>query len=171
MLGEAERPTFENALNGDRTYRHKRLTPRTKLTKADEFTRRLFDNFLGVTPNGSAVAVLESVGANDLAAIVKQRARDKQPARRALVEALADARKKLEARQERLYRDKLAPLIFAVGATGELSAGLAAKLLTADELLTRYPELTLSKEEREGTFFVVGDLILVVYATTEYYSR
>jgi hypothetical protein len=171
VLGESERPAFENALNGDRTYRHKRLPPRTKLTKADEFARRLFDDFLGVAPNGSAVAVLEAVGANDLAAVVKQRARDKQSARRALVEALADAKKKLEARREQLSRDKLAPLVFAVGATGELPAGLAAKSLTADELLARYPELTLSKEERDGTFFVVGDLILAVYATTEYYSR
>ncbi len=62
----------------ERVYRHRRLSPRTRLTKADEFMKRLSDDFLGVAPNGSAVATLEAVGAADLATIVRDRAADKQ---------------------------------------------------------------------------------------------
>ncbi len=32
-------------------------------------------------------------------------------------------------------------------------------------------DLALSKDEREGTFFELGDTILSVYAKTEYFSR
>jgi hypothetical protein len=34
-----------------------------------------------------------------------------------------------------------------------------------------YPELALSMDEQEGTFFEMGDTILSVYAKTEYFSR
>ena len=44
-------------------------------------------------------------------------------------------------------------------------------VLSAEQLEANYPELVLSKDEKEGTFFEVGDTILSVYATTEYFSR
>ncbi len=168
---QVEKPTFEGALAGDRTYRHKQLSAKTKVTKVDELMKQLFDDFLGVKPNGSAVAVLEEVGAKDLAKIVKDRAKGKQPGRQAFAESLQDAKKKLEARQEQLFREKLSPLVFYVGATGLLPDELDAKALTADQVTAKYPELALSKDEKEGTFFEIGDTILTVYAKTEYFSR
>jgi hypothetical protein len=38
-------------------------------------------------------------------------------------------------------------------------------------LQAKYPDLSLSKDETEGTFFEVGDAILSVYAKREYFSR
>ena len=52
------------------------------LVFAEQF-KDLFDDFLGLRPNGKAVKVLESVGADKLAAVVKDRAKGKQPARKA----------------------------------------------------------------------------------------
>ncbi len=171
VLGGSDQPTFAGAAAGERTYRHRPLPPRTKLTKADEFMKRLFDDFLGVAPTGAAAAVLEAVGANDLAAIVRDRAQGKQPARRTLVEALADAHRKLEARQEQVYREKLAPLVFHVGATGRPPDGLDARPLTAAQVTAKYPDLSLAKGEKEGMFFELGGALLTVYPKTEYYSR
>jgi Mg-chelatase subunit ChlD len=168
---QVDKPKFEDALNGDWTYRHKQLSAKTKVTKVDELMKRMFDDFLGLQANGSAASVLEEVGAKDLAKIVKERAKGKQPGRKAFVEALADARKKLEARQEAIFREKLAPLVFYVGATGLLPDEVEAKALTADQVTAKYPELALSKDEKEGTFFEIGDTILTVYAKTEYFSR
>lgn len=166
-----EKPTFEEVLDGDVTYKHKTLSSRTKVTKVDEFMKTLFDDFLGLKGNGAAVKVLESVKADKLAAIVKERAKGKQPARKAFVEALADARKKLDARSDDLFREKLSPLVFYVGATGLLPDEADAKALSAEQLMAKYPELALSKDEKEGTFFELGDTILSVYAKTEYFSR
>jgi Mg-chelatase subunit ChlD len=166
-----EKPTFEDVLDGNVTYKHKALSAKTKVTKVDEFMKNLFDDFLGLRPNGSAVKVLESVGADKLAAIVKDRAKGKQPARKAFVEALADARKKLDARSDALFAEKLSALVFYVGATGLLPDEVDAKAVSADVLAQKYPELAFSKDEKEGTFFEVGDTILSVYAKTEYFSR
>jgi hypothetical protein len=117
------------------------------------------------------VKVLEEVGADKLAAIVKDRAKGKQPGRRAFVEALTDAKKKLEARSEEVFTKKLSPLVFYVGATGLLPDEIDAKAQSADALAQKYPELAFSKDEKEGTFFELGDTILSVYAKTEYFSR
>jgi Mg-chelatase subunit ChlD len=166
-----EKPAFEDVLDGNVTYKHKTLSAKTKVTKVDDFMKALFDDFLGLRPNGSVVKVLESVGADKLAAIVKDRAKGKQPARKAFVEALADARKKLDARTDALFAEKLSALVFYVGATGLLPDEIDAKAVAADTLQQKYPELALSKDEKEGTFFEVGDTIISVYAKTEYFSR
>jgi hypothetical protein len=166
-----DKPAFEDLLDGDVTYKHKALSAKTKVTKVDEFMKNLFDDFLGLRPNGFAVKVLESVGADKLAAIVKERGKGKQPARKAFVEALADARKKLDARSEALFAEKLSALVFYVGATGLLPDEVEAKAVSADVLAQKYPELAFSKDEKEGTFFEVGDTIISVYAKTEYFSR
>lgn len=166
-----EKPAFEDTLDGNVTYKHKTLSAKTKVTKVDDFMKALFDDFLGLRNNGSAVKVLESVGADKLAAIVKDRAKGKQPAKKAFVEALADARKKLDARSDALFAEKLSALVFYVGATGLLPDELDAKAVSADVLAQKYPDLAFSKDEKEGTFFEVGDTIISVYAKTEYFSR
>ena len=166
-----DKPAFEDVLDGNVTYKHKVLSAKTKVTKVDDFMKGLFDDFLGLRPNGSVVKILEGVGADKLAAIVKDRAKGKQPARKAFVEALADARKKLDARSDALFAEKLSALVFYVGATGLLPDEVEAKAQSADALGGKYPELAFSKDEKEGTFFEVGDTILSVYAKTEYFSR
>jgi hypothetical protein len=166
-----EKPAFEDVLNGDVTYKHKALSAKTKVTKVDEFMRNLFDDFLGLRPNGSATKVLEAVGADKLAAILKDRGKGKQPAKKAFVEALADAKKKLDARSDALFAEKLSALVFYVGSTGLLPDEMEAKAVSADVLAQKYPELAFSKDEKEGTFFEVGDTIISVYAKTEYFSR
>ncbi len=166
-----DKPAFEDVLDGNVTYKHKVLSAKTKVTKVDDFMKGLFDDFLGLRPNGSVVKILEGVGADKLAAIVKDRAKGKQPARKAFVEALADARKKLDDRSDALFAEKLSALVFYVGATGLLPDEVEAKAQSADALSGKYPELAFSKDEKEGTFFEVGDTILSVYAKTEYFSR
>ena len=59
--------------------------------------------------------------------------------------------------------EKLSGLVFYVGATGLLPDEIDAKALSADALQQKYPELALSKDEKEGTFFEVGDTIISVY--------
>jgi Mg-chelatase subunit ChlD len=171
-----EKPAFEDVLDGNVTYRHKQLSAKTKVTKVDEFMKGLFDDFLGVKATGQAVKVLEAVGADKLAAVVRGRARraggvNPPVGRKEFVAALADAKKKLDARSDDVFRERLSPLVFYVGATGLLPDEVDAKALSAEQLMAKYPELALSKDEKEGTFFELGDTILSVYAKPEYFSR
>ncbi len=86
------------------------------------------------------------------------------------VAALTEGNKKLEGYADVVYREQVSPLVFYVGSTGLIPDELDANGLTADELSAKYPDLNLSKDEREGMFFEVGDYILSVYAKNEYYS-
>ena len=58
-----------------------------------------------------------------------------------------------------LFAEKLSALVFYVGATGLLPDEVEAKAQSADVLAGKYPDLAFSKDEKEGTFFEVGDTI------------
>ncbi len=165
-----DKPKFEDCLEGVK-YGPKALSARTKITPVDTFMKGLFDDFLGLAPNGSAVKVLEEVGAKDLAAIVKERGKGKQPTREAFVKALADAGKKVDAAADALFEEKVSPLVFYIGSTGTLPDEIEAKAQTAEQIVAKHPDLSPSKDEQEGLFYEVGNTIITVFAKTEYFSR
>ncbi len=166
-----DKPKFEDALDGNWVYGFKTLSARVKVTKVDELMKEYFDEFLGLKATGVTIKMLDGVGAKDLAKMVGERLKGKQPDRKAFVAALTDARKKLEAKQEELFRDRLQSLVFYIGSTGLLPDEVAVKAQSADQISNKYPDLALSKDEREGTFFEIGDVLLTVYAKTEDFSR
>lgn len=166
-----DKPTFEHFLDGDVTVRHKQLSARTKITAVDEFMRRIFDDFLGLTNNGVVSGILKRVSATDLMKALQEKHKGKKVSRSDYVAALSDARRKLDTAAEDIYQEKVSPLVFYVGSTGVLPDEMDAKALTAEQLTAKYPDLALSKDEQEGMFFEIGDTILSVYAKNEYFSR
>ncbi len=166
-----DKPTFENFLDGDVTVRHKQLSARTKITAVDEFMRRVFDDFLGLTNNGVVNGILKRVGVTDLLKVLQEKHKGKKVTRADYVAALTDARRKLDAYAEDIYQEKVSPLVFYIGSTGVLPDEMDTKALTTEQLTAKYPELALSKDEQEGMFFEIGETILTVYAKNEYFSR
>jgi hypothetical protein len=166
----ARKPTADLALDDSVRLVPKELSPRARVTRADEFMRRIVDDFLGLHDNGSVDAILARVGAEALRRLLRERWEDAEVGREELIEAMAAARGKLEAYAERLYREKVAPLVFYIGSTGLLPDEMAAKAQTAEELEEKYPHLQFSRQEREGTFFEVGDTVIGVYPRREYFS-
>jgi Mg-chelatase subunit ChlD len=165
-----DKAKFEDCLEGVR-YQHKTLSARTKVTQIDNFMKRLFDDFLGLAPNGSAVKILQSVGANDLAAIVEARGKGTQPTRAAFVKALAAAGKALDRAADELFNERVSPLVFYIGSTGTLPDEIDTKAQTADQIVAKYPDLSPSKDESDGMFYEIGNTILTVFAKMEYFSR
>jgi hypothetical protein len=164
-------PTCDLTVEGGVRWAHKPLSPRVRLTGADELMQRLYDDYLGIDYNGSVAAVLAKVGADGLRRLLLERRNGGTVGRDEMVEAIRPALTRLKDYSERLYREKVSPLVFYVGTTGLLPDGLNAKAETAEELRDRHPHLHLTADEREGTFFEVGDTVLSVYAVNEYYSR
>ncbi len=88
-----------------------------------------------------------------------------------MVAALTTANKKLEQYAENIYQDKISPLVFYIGCNGVLPERMKVKPMTAEEAAAKYQNLQFSKDEQQGSFFVVGDSIISIYAKTEYYSK
>jgi hypothetical protein len=165
------RPTCDLALSESVRFGHKELSARRRVTGADSFMRPLFDDFLGIEYNGSVAAVLARAGADGLRRLLQERRNGGPVGRHELVDALGAAQARIRAYSERLYRERVCPLVFYVGSTGLLPDDLDTKAETAAELRARYPTLQFSAAEQEGTFFEVGDTIISVYAVNEYFSR
>ena len=166
-----KKPTFEIAFQKNLAFRHRLLSSRTKITKVDELMKPIFDDFLGLEDNGIVTPILSKVGAKSLAQILQDKHTVHSVSKEEMVAALTAAKSKLEEYTDKIYRDKISPLVFYIGVTGLLPNEMAVNSITAEELATEYPNLQFSKYEQEGKFFVVGDSIISVYPQTEYYSR
>jgi hypothetical protein len=165
------KPSFDMALNENYAFRHKALSSRIKITKVDDLMKPIFDDFLGLEKNGIVVKILAKVGAESLARLLDDQQTGKPVSKEEMVTALTIANTKLERYAERIYQENISPLVFYIGATGLLPDEMATPAMTAEELAAKCPNLQFSKYEQEGTFFVVGDSIISVYAQTEYYSK
>lgn len=167
---QLEKPTFALILDEDVVVGHKTLSRRTQVTKVDELMRGIFDEFFGLADNGILAAILSQVGADRLAEILPVKGNSEKIDKEELVLALTEAKSAIDGHVEQLYREKVSPLVFYIGATGLLPDEMNAVAQTAGELSAKYSNLKFSKEEERGTFFEVGDSIISVYAKTEYYS-
>ncbi len=138
---------------------------------SSDLMKAVFDDFLGIETTGKFAEILNLVGAEILALLLQAKHAGTPVDRQEIIDAMTTAKQKLEAYTENVYREKISPLVFYIGATGLLPDEMNAPAMTADEISSKYPDLQFSKSEQEGTFFVVGDTIISVYAENEYYSK
>jgi hypothetical protein len=166
---ESDKPTFDQLFDGKLSFTHKKLSARTKLTAVDDAMRPLFEDFLGLANNGALAQVLAEADASEYLDKLKgvcTGATSKDDA----VEAMAAVRRKVDAKQNQLFREKISPLVFYIGATGLLPDEFDTKAMTADELTGKFPDAAVAKAEQEGTFFLIGNTILSVYIESEYFT-
>src|SRR5262249_31125280 len=132
---------------------------------------RVFDDILGLENSGSLAIVLAKVGAHRLTELLALKRLGQHVDRTEMIGAMADAQDKLDAQAKKLFEEKISPLVFDIGSTGLLPDEIQVPAQSAGQLSAKYPELEFSNDELDGLFFEVGDTILSVYATNEYYSR
>ncbi|WP_016949825.1 vWA domain-containing protein [Anabaena sp. PCC 7108] len=165
------KPTFELAFNENIAVRAKAVSARMKLTKVDDLMKPIFDDFLGIEQNGRVAEILNKIGAGSLGLLLQAKHAGTTVNKQEMINAMTSAQGKLEEYTEKIYQENISPLVFYIGATGLLPDEMSAKAMTADELASQYPNLQFSKSEQEGTFFLIGDTVISVYAQTEYYSK
>ncbi len=163
--------SFSVAFDKNIAYDHKQLSPRMKITKVDDFMKPIFDDFLGLDNNGSVANILTKVGAELLARVLRDKRDGKAVSKEEMVVAMTAAYQKLNLYAEEIYRDTISPLVFYIGTTGLLPDEMASQAMTVEQVSSKYPCLQFSKDEKEATFFEVGDSIISVYAKAEFYSR
>ncbi|MEG3843140.1 VWA domain-containing protein [Microcoleus sp. herbarium14] len=164
------KPTFDITLDEPVAFAHKTLSSRTKITKVDDLMKLIFDEFLGLENNGIVSATLAKVGADSLLRLLQAKWQEKDVKRDEFVAALASANERLETYAEKVYNEKVSPLVFYIGSTGLIPDEMEAKAATAEEINSKYSNLQFSKDEQEGMFFEVGDCIISVYAKNEYFT-
>lgn len=166
-----KKPTFELAFQENIAFRSKAVASRNKFTKADDLMKAVFDDFLGIETTGKFAKILNLVGAGILALLLQAKHAGTPVDKQEIIDGMTTAKQKLESYTEKVYREKISPLVFYIGATGLLPDDMNTQAMTADEISSKYPDLQFSKSEQEGTFFVVGDTVISVYAENEYYSK
>ncbi|WP_235595824.1 hypothetical protein [Mastigocoleus testarum] len=163
------KPNFNILFENNIACRQKSISSRMKITKVDDFMKPIFDDFIGIEDNGKTTAILSKVGAKDLMRLLQKRNQGKSIDKQEILVAMRKAQTQLKQYAEKIYRDKISPLVLHVGSTGVLPKGMRTAALTATELATKYPDLQFSSAEKEGIFFEVGESIISIYNKDEYY--
>lgn len=166
-----QKAIFEMTWEENISFRRKSPSARMKITAVDDLMAPIFDDFLGFENNGTVSAILNKVGLNGADyKILEAKRNGISVNKEETVTAFTAANTKLSHHIDTVYRENISPLIFYIGSTGILPDQIDAKALSAIELAAKYPNLQFSEDEKNGTFFEVGDSIIGVYAKTEYYS-
>lgn len=165
-----DKPKLTSVLDGTAVWGEKVLGPRIKLTKVDDLLFPIFKSFLLDGGKGAFADTLRSAGVADdavdalLAALAGSNGEAK-------VEAIMAANRQVAAQLEAVYHQEVSPLVFYIGATGLVPDDLGAKAYTADQIVGAFPDIALSKDEKEGLFYVLPNgLILTVFIKGEYYT-
>ncbi|MEM7714238.1 MAG: hypothetical protein AAF349_11810 [Cyanobacteria bacterium P01_A01_bin.68] len=156
------KPNFEITLRENIAVRSKSLSSRMKITKVDELMKPIFDDFLGIDNNGKIAEILEKIEG-----VPRKNVTGKQEK----ITFLTALKAKLDEYIEKIYQDKISPLVFYIGSTGLLPDGMEGKAMSAIQLAAKYPSLSFSKDEAEGLFFEVGDSLIGIYEKVECFSR
>ena len=145
----------------------KALGAKIKLTAIDELCFPIFQGFLGL--GGSIPSTRNYPLDGQLLAVI-----DKKLIGDDAVQVLATTRKAVDQAMEDIYTKVISPLVFFVGSTGLVPDEFGAKALTAEGIEAKFPDISLSKDEKEGTFYVLpsdtGDVILTVFTKSEYFT-
>ncbi len=188
------KPTFEMTLRENIAVRQKSLSPRMKITKVDELMKPIFDDFLGIENNGKVgeiltkvdderlanqqelarnnlIQVIANIGNNLKQFEISNGIRGEVVEKQEIIAALTAAKIKLDEYLEKIYRDRISPLVFYIGSTGLLPDGMEGKAMSGIQLAAKYPNLHFSKDEIEGLFFEVGSTLIGVCQKVEFCSR
>lgn len=149
---------------------YKKLSSRVQIGPVDDLMKPIFDDYLGLAPTGAVETILKEAGAGADFVTLMADAMGRKLSKDTTVEVLTSALKMVDTYIETTYRTKVCPVAFYIGSTGLLPDEYDTKALTAEQLTALYPNVKLSKDEKEGVFYVVGDSILTVYTKAEIFS-
>lgn len=168
---EEKKPKFDMRWEAGVTYGIKALSARTTLNPVDDLMYPIMADFLGLTTNGSVNTILQSAGLDAAFCTRFRSAADGVLSKDDAVEVFTDARKAVDASIERVFRDEVSPMVFYVGATGLVPDEFNARAMTAEQIKEKHPTLSIGKDEADGTFYEVGQgVILCVYCKAEPFS-
>jgi len=168
---DPKKPKFDQRWPTDVSYGYKSLSARTKLNTVDDLMFPIMEDFLGLKSTGAVAGILTTLGYDAGQITNFYNAATGKVSKDTAIETFADAAKALDRAIEGIFRDRVSPLVFYVGSTGLVPDEFNARAMTADQVREKYPDLSIGKDEADGTFYLVGlGNIIVVYARAEYFS-
>lgn len=162
--------SFDLTLEQNIHFLHKNLSPRIQISTVDKFMQEIFDDFFDLNHHGIVSEILRSLQGDYLLELLEAKWQGEKIDKEEYLTALTQSHNLLSHEIERLYHQNISPLIFYIGTTGLIPEQLNYQTFTYQEIIKKYPELKISKNEQEGTFFLIGNTIITVYPKTVYFS-
>jgi len=168
---EVEKPTLPDWWEDGATWGVKALSARTKLTPVDDLAYPIYEGFLGLGARNELGKVLLTAGMGTDRLREFEDALDGGCTKDEALAIFTQTIRAIDATIDALYEDAISPLVFYIGATGLVPESFGPAM-TADQLVEKFPNASLAKAEKEGTFYQVPgtDMILGVFLSVEHFS-
>lgn len=166
-----KKPNFKHFFE-DTDYSYKQVSSRLKVDAVDQMMKPIYEDFLGLDNNGAFKVALEVCGHGEDAHLLKTFvgiSEDGEVKEKA-VEILNKIQWDINRAQGRIYEESVIPLAFYISATGLLPDNLDTKAEDASSIKKKHSSLKISKSEKEGTFFQVGQNIISVFTSDDYFT-
>jgi hypothetical protein len=144
---EIDKPKLSDARQPGAVVSVKALSARTKLNDIDAILFPTMESFV-MPGQGGAEGVHITDDAAKIATVLGQ----------------------IEDEIESLYAEKIRPMAFQIGATGLVPDGWDVKVLDAEALEAAFPGIDIEKKQKDGTFLVVGEVVIGVFSDVAYFS-
>lgn len=168
---EVEKPTLDQWWEDGNVWGVKALSARTKLNEVDDFTYPIYEGFLGLGSRSGLHQVLGVLGYDSGYIHEFEEALTGGCTKDDALEMFNKVKRDIDTTIDLIYDESLAPLAFYVGATGLVPDSFGATAMTADQLTVKHPAVSLSKAEKEGTFYELpGGLLLSVFTEATNFS-
>ena len=145
------------------SFARKALSSRTKTKKADEFQLAIYDELFGLSKPSILKKMETDYGLSGLCDAVTAHDPDR----------LAKVKETVVAVERAMWRDKVSPFVFYVSSTGIMPENMKVEMVkSVDDLMAKFPDLSLSKSEKEeSTFFIVdGKHVVSMTRESAYFS-
>jgi len=167
-----DKPTVQDALAPNAMVGWKVLSSRKKVTRLDDMLKPLAASFFGIDTPYEVLSVLRSSSLNHLTDDFEDFSnRDESTILDDLVEFLTQMKRDVKGVIDRVYRDKICPIVFYIGATGLLPDNYDVPAMGKVELGEVCPNIKTGKKEEDAIFFKVDDVLLTVYTEVAEFSR
>ena len=166
-----EKATWDMFWIDGAVFAEKKLSARTKLDTVDSIMYPIFSDLLGFTSNNVIETILESTSQgldSSQIALFREAGKRDLTSKDKAVEVFTAVQRAVKNEMEYIY-DLWSQTVFFIGASGLIPEGLGATPISKELLESRYPDLKISKDESEATFYRIGpDTLLSIYRVEEY---
>jgi len=168
---EVPKPTLSDWWADGNTWAIKVLSARTKLDGVDELSYPIYEAFLGLGDRSVLRSLLAGADWDSADIAEFEDVLDGGVSQDSAITLFKGMLQGVNVAIDRIYQETLTPLAFYIGATGLVPDSLGMTAMTADQLVEKRPDVKLSKDEKEGTFYELpGPLLLGVFTEAQHFS-
>ncbi len=144
-------------------WNEKQLSKRSKVTLADTYQKKIFDKIVNNSQSEKSIfeAIVQIMKDNSIDIDCEVEGNN-------YIKSFENLKRQLEKSTEEIYINDIFPILFFIGTFGMAPDNLNGKTMNYEELVSVFPDIAISKQEKDGMFYVYKNIIFGISPEKRY---